>query len=615
MTDWSKSKVAELRTELKKRGLPQTGLKPVLVARLEAADNDEGTESEATVQALDNSSAAATSPDTISPVLASTDGPPNAPLQTETETETEAVETAAKVETQEPAQETAEIDVPTNLQRPAETVESSHSPAEEAHTSALPSVEPRETNEDQRKRKRRSQSPPPSARDSVRKRFRPDEEVSVDSSQSHAGVAEEVQVTSAEENAHGSESADTKMEDVEQEVGLDQRADSEDAGHALAEDALDHSSSHRDSRYKNLFPDTTTLTSAMGDIRDSEELEPERYVAQSLHPATSALYIRDFMRPLNPPTLKSHLAHLAAPPGHVDDPEVITEFYIDPIRTHAFVTFEKVSAAARVRSALHDRIWPNEKTRKPLWVDFVPAEKVAHWIDQEQETRGGGRGGKKWEILYDRDEHQVVTATLQEVGNIARPSQPARQTSAAPTTPPHGVHPDRILSVPTSPLHSQGQATAFSTGRERLDALFNYTSSKPTIYWQPVSKDTANRRLDSIDQALSKDGAAGRPLQGDFHRYTFEEDTVVDRGPEIFPGLRPPQGFRGPSGFGPRGGGSGGYQGRGGYASSFRGGRGSYDSYRGGYGGRGFDRWGGPDRRNDWRDERRDLRRDYDRRR
>ncbi|CAL3967852.1 hypothetical protein PZA11_007053 [Diplocarpon coronariae] len=623
MTDWNKLKVAELRAELKRRGLPQTGLKPALVARLAEAEaengnqneHEDGTESEATIQALDVSSAAAASPDSISPVLASASADVSAPRTRESEVEavekTEALEEAAQVQAAEPEVEllpaTSEEDVKDQQSEPLPATVEEQVPALEAHTSALPSVEPREANEDQKKRKRRSESPPPTATDSVRKRFRTDDESErAASTHSDGGLVEQHGIDA---DIITQDTEDAQMEDING-MGADDNTAADMGDRPGAEGALDNSTSpsnsRRDSRFKSLFPETTNPTTT-GDIRESEEREPERLIAPSIHPATPALYIRDFMRPLNPSQLQSHLAYLAAPPGQEEDPDVVSTFYIDPIRTHAFVSFTKVSAAARVRSALHDRIWPDEKTRKPLWVDFVPVEKVELWIEQEQDMRGGGRGGLKWEVLYDTNEEGIITATLQEVGSIPRSSQnhqPSMADSSPQAAQPRNVH------IPTSPLQNRGQATAFSTGRERLDDLFNCTASTPALYWQSVSEDIVNRRLDSICKSLSSDAASGLPVQGDIHRYTFEEDTVVDRGPEIFPGIRPPPGFRGPSGFGPRGGGSAGFQSRGGYPTQYRGGphhggRGGYDSYRG-RGGRGRG-----DRRDDWRDDWRYDRRDY----
>lgn len=578
MTDWNKLKVTELRAELKKRGLLQTGLKPVLVARLAELENEEGSESEATVQALDVSSAAATSPDGVSPVIATADGIPDAPQTAELDAQTaepeEKVDIAAEVEPQSEA-------VPAQ----AATIESSQATPKDQHTSALPSVEPLEANEDRQKRKRRSQSPPPSATDAARKRFRVSDEGTgisdeAGEAESGAGVADTKDVDDVKpvftEQSHEGD----RMEDVKGENEQIADADTEMAENPDAEGATydDPATRTRDSRFKNLFPETTP---AMGDVRESDEMEQERNIPPAIHPATSALYIRDFMRPLMPQQLKAHLASLAAPPGQEADPDAILSFFIDPIRTHAFVSFAKVSSASRVRSALHDRIWPDEKTRKPLWVDFVPAEKVDEWITIEEDTQAGGRGGKKWEVYYDTDGEGQAIVSLQEVGEVYRSSQPIRQPSITPL--PTSQAP---MTIPTGP---RGNPTATSVGTSRLDKLFKVTENKPPLYWLPVSESLANSRLDSIDRSLSKEAKSGTALVGgDVNRYTFENaNLLVDRGPEIFPGLRPPAGFRGPSGFG---GSRGAFQPRGGYGG-FRGGGmprggGGYDSYRGGRGGR-----------------------------
>jgi hypothetical protein len=339
----------------------------------------------------------------------------------------------------------------------------------------------------------------------------------------------------------------------------------------------------RDSRFKDLFPaqqkaPALEKSSSRDSAPEAMDIDTDRVISPAVHPATSALYIRDFMRPLNPAQLKSYLASLATPPSHDTDTDIIVNFYVDPIRTHAFVSLTSVSAAARVRSAIHDRIWPDERTRKPLWADFVPAEKVDRWIEEEQSTTGGRASGKKWEVYYDVDEDRNVTATLQESSTFPRapirqPSGPGPVPFSQPPTKPRGIEGAPLGPRAATQALRQNVASSLKT----LDKLFKATTAKPVLYFQPVSKELANKRLDSIDLATSKK-AVGPPVSGEINRYTFEDgDVLVDRGPEIFPGIRPPPGYRGPASRtgGPRG---GAYEGR----DSYRGGPPDrrYDSYR-----------------------------------
>lgn len=594
MTDWNKLKVVDLRAELKNRGLAQTGLKPALVARLAAAENGEGSESEATVQDdTQKLASSATSPDTISPTQPPSDlgsrpllpQTPSAPLpQTADEAQgpvTDPVDTSAAAERQTRAL----------ASEPTNTIDSSR---EDEHHSELPSVEPLELLADRQKRKRRSQSPPITALDASRKRLRQDSEADigegevVTTSADSAWVEKHNAVDAGEVNAaskevaldgKGVEPGPTIIDVAKEEIVVEDVPTKQEG--ASSEILEDSPSRPRDSRFKGLFstPQVPAMAPNMeqSKSRDSYEepadIEPDRIVSPAIHPATAALYIRDFMRPLNPTQLQNHLATLATPPGRDVDPDIIVDFYLDPIRTHAFISFTNVSAASRVRSALHGCIWPEERTRKALWVDFIPLEKVQDWINKEESTKPGGRSAaKKWEIVYETDEDRHVTAYLQEVGNvpvappsIQQPSMPV--LSSSPVAPP---------KAPTGPRASHNSAPMPVTNMKALDELFKSTESKPRLYWLPVDKSLANKRLDSMDDSTSK--AYVRGTGGEINRYTFEDgDILVDRGPEIFPGIRPPGGHRGgPRGGFRRGSGRGGYQGRGGGPER------PYDSYRGG---------------------------------
>lgn len=309
----------------------------------------------------------------------------------------------------------------------------------------------------------------------------------------------------------------------------------------------------KDGRFKDLFP-ASKMDQTVGDDA-MEGVEVDRTISPAIHPATTALYIRDFMRPLNSNTLKEYLTFLATPPSSETDPSIIQDFYLDTIRTHAYVSFSNISAASRVRSAIHGTVWPEETNRKPLWADFIPAEKVQDWIEEEKSCAGNGRtGGKKFEVAYEEDYHGKFIAVLRESDprNV-----PARQNSMAgmgiasaprggmtgvPLGPrssiPHDVNPydNRNLDMPRRPSHFPPTVSL------RLENGFKSTTASPLLYYQPVSKELVKKRLDNMDRITRSDYRRDEQAS-EIHRYTFEDgDKIVDRGPEVFEGIRPVRG-------------------------------------------------------------------------
>lgn len=601
MTDWSKQKVVDLKSELKRRGLPQTGLKPALVARLAAAEaeaengGEDGSpsESDTTVQG-DAARHAAASSDTASQIT--TTQP--APESHEVPAHSDAIEQLPAVVASESNEKEESATLAVSPLPQADNIEPTESlPQAGLSQSAEILVEPTELAEDRQKRKRRSQSPPPSATEASRKRLRPDDDLS-----EHAEPSEGIslveqsavitaEVTSSVDYVEAATKEDEIMEDAEATVDApftehttkSDAADDNRNGTASEQELeidtedrlhLERSSpvSERKDRFKGIFPTKASEDSKIGEAVSSLD-EEYRSISPAIHPATSALYIRDFMRPLKVDELKAHLRSLATPPGEEIDPDIMINFHVDTYRTHVFVAFQNISAAARVRSSLHERIWPDEKTRKPLWADFIPSEKVEEWVYEEETQNGGGRGGaRKWEIFYDVDADRNVTAMLQESSGVALPG-PQRPT-LTPSTP--ALQSKGVAGAPSGPRAEQVAQRA-GANLSTLNELFKSTTALPLLYWLPVDKSLANKRLDVIDDVTSKNFT---PRAGEeIHRYSFEDsDRFVDRGPEIFAGIRPPPGMR-------RGGGA-----RGGFRGSFRGGsdrnwdnyRGGQDGYRGG---------------------------------
>ncbi|EED12987.1 SAP domain protein [Talaromyces stipitatus ATCC 10500] len=291
----------------------------------------------------------------------------------------------------------------------------------------------------------------------------------------------------------------------------------------------------QDPRFRDLLP----ITKPSQPVQPEQDLQDDdRQVEPALHPATSTIYIRNLMRPLQPSSLKSHLQLLATPTGKEPDGESLVDFFLDSIKTHCFALFDSVSTASRVRSKLHGAVWPNERDRKPLWVDFVPDEKFDEWIKTEQDA-STGRGSQRWEVIYVYTENGVQVS-LQEVRNGARPGH-------TPTAPAHRYSPDaesRRQSQPSgTPLQQQQSG---GKGFKALDDRFRSTITKPKLYYLPVSRDIADKRLARFGTLMRKDSGRYGHGDDDMRRITFEDtDLFVDGGPEYRGGRNRGGGRRG----------------------------------------------------------------------
>ncbi|KAI0489865.1 hypothetical protein F4859DRAFT_462662 [Xylaria cf. heliscus] len=557
MTDYSRMKVVELKAELKRLGLPQNGLKAELVARLEeaAASEESPAETPAETEQSPAEATTATEPNEAQPSEVAKPAS-NSPEPSGTDSAHEPQATSI-----------TDIDMAQDSSRndPQAQVITPHAIASE--TPSLPTTD---VVQDVQKRKRRSTTPTPSD-EVARKRLRqddvdesrdatsdaasnkretpkPDNEdtdqvpmMDVDTSATHdEGRTDEVPEPDGEEDLSSGEPINGAREEGNTRSAI---TEVNDGGAGDVEDI-----GMPDAGATSLQRGTYSAIDDVGqETRDPEHSpSPEQDIEPSIHPATRALYIKNFMRPLRPQTVRDHLLELATPANAPLDSSTIANFYLDNIRTHAFAVFTSVSAASRVRTALHKRIWPDETNRKALWIDFIPPECIEDWIAIEQQARNTGNM-PRYEVVYDHDNDGNVLAKLEETDA----NQATRRGPASPI-----IHADRRTSIPTGPSrpsgienaptgprnpYSHNGPTSMYPGRqERLDSGFIKTKSGPPVLYRPVAPELIQRRLDILAQA--KDPQYSYDESGrDYHRYYFERDDVlVNRGPEIFLGIRPP---------------------------------------------------------------------------
>ncbi|KAH8430488.1 SAP domain protein [Aspergillus melleus] len=595
MADYSKWKVTDLKAELKRRGIPQTGLrvKQNFIDRLleEDAKGESEPVSEAPVDAQDTpqEDAQPVEPQQEAPeptandTTESHDPKPEEPPQEQVQPEEaqqqngeppaedkapEELPAADRTAEQPPqAPEAPEAQAPqedereasahpveqapgsTDAQQPAAEEETQQPKATEAVASAVPQISeantglstplaPEEVLEDRRKRKRRSQSPIPTPEALAHKKAKAENEepkVTLPEDKDSMDVDEGAQ---PDGDVPAQEAAD-KSGDAEPEhkpSPVQNEAQGEKPNESVPEETTKKDApAKQDVRFKGLFaapePEPRAASPPPEDAMDDDTVEPAK------HAATSALYVDGLMRPLQPNALKSHLLTLASPPGGSQDPDMITDFYLDSIKTHCFVSFVSVSAASRVRAALHNTVWPNERNRKTLFVDFIPENKLQEWIDLEEGSRRRGGPPPRWEVKYDRTE-DGVEAVLEEIDPRSAAPQAPRGREPAEFSRPPPTGPRAEMGDPSRRPSGHSEADSKprpGQGFKPLDDLFMSTTTKPKLYYLPVPRSVADRRLDRFDDLLRK-GSFPRRGGDEPRRITFEDgDLFVDHGPDFNP--------------------------------------------------------------------------------
>ncbi|KAG6214802.1 hypothetical protein E4U34_005973 [Claviceps purpurea] len=630
MTEWAKLKVVNLKAELKKRGLPQAGLKSELVARIEEFDAAQQAESSH-----------------HEPEPAAQDDAPQAVNDKDNATHHEEPASNGMTESaaheQEPVGGSSGSNAAEEIVQPEDTsapIEPEQAPEAEK--------EPEQQPPEQEAVQESEQQQPEQAAEHEPEQQRPEQEVEQEPEQQQPMQEVEQEPEQPQQQKTEPEPISALIADkapspdrvpavpvteTAQDQDEDQDVIMEDAGKATEEpqtasfhpgspsraapvsvEPSQLESQKRKRRSTSPVPQDEDIArkraraaspSPVGQHNTSHylpDVDYDRHVEPSIHPATSALYINNLMRPLRPADLRAHIVALAAAPGSPPDDDIVIKFHLDFIRTHALICLSSVSAASRVRQLLHGRVWPNESNRKALHIDFIPPDKMDSWIAMEES--GGRRAATRWEVTYTPSADgstihaDLVTASISYSSSSNRPLAPPPSSRLPPSA--SAILPrDSVNSAPLGPRGYSDRLDAYNnpptgprgSGPRRQTATNSpsyqppgeeqYTHTQPAIAFSLVSEDLAEKRLANMRSYYVRDK---RPLGREINRYSFEDGfSFVDRGREIFEGIRPPHRERGGGGGG-GGGGRGGMRGDGGRGRRGGGGGGGLGGSGGGSG-------------------------------
>ncbi|KAG6139885.1 hypothetical protein E4U38_007823 [Claviceps purpurea] len=586
MTEWAKLKVVNLKAELKKRGLPQAGLKSELVARIEEFDAAQQAESSH-----------------HEPEPAAQDDAPQAVNDNDNATHHEEPASNGMTESaaheQEPVGGSSGSNAAEEIVQPEDTsapIEPEQAPeAEKEPEQQPPEQEAVQESEQQRPEQEVEQEP---------EQQQPMQEVEQEPEQPQQQKTEPEPISAsiADKAPSPDRVPAVPVTETAQDQDEDQDVIMEDAGNATEEpqtasfhpgspsraapvpvEPSQLESQKRKRRSTSPVPQDEDIArkraraaspSPVGQHNTSHylpDVDYDRHVEPSIHPATSALYINNLMRPLRPADLRAHIVALAAAPGSPPDDDIVIKFHLDFIRTHALICLSSVSAASRVRQLLHGRVWPNESNRKALHIDFIPPDKMDSWIAMEES--GGRRAATRWEVTYTPSADgstihaDLVTASISYSSSSNRPLAPPPSSRLPPSA--SAILPrDSVNSAPLGPRGYSDRLDAYNnpptgprgSGPRRQTATNSpsyqppgeeqYTHTQPAVAFSLVSENLAEKRLANMRSYYVRDK---RPLGREINRYSFEDGfSFVDRGREIFEGIRPPHRERGGGGGGYR---------------------------------------------------------------
>ncbi|KAL6227816.1 hypothetical protein ACLB2K_001772 [Fragaria x ananassa] len=207
----------------------------------------------------------------------------------------------------------------------------------------------------------------------------------------------------------------------------------------------------------------------------SEDTPKERVVPPSQKPPTNSLKIDHFLRPF---TLKA-VHELLGKTGKV------TDFWMDQIKTHCFVTYSSVEEAVETRNGLYNLQWPTNGGRL-LVADFVDPQEVQTRV-QNPQTPVTPVSAPVAPAISATAQHQPSPRLSRQQLQQQLPPPP----SLPPPPPLSSLPPKERLPLPPPPPLLEKVDPPLVT----LDDLFRKTKATPRIYYLPLSQEQVEAKL------------------------------------------------------------------------------------------------------------------------
>nr|XP_009792397.1 PREDICTED: apoptotic chromatin condensation inducer in the nucleus-like isoform X4 [Nicotiana sylvestris]XP_016456977.1 PREDICTED: apoptotic chromatin condensation inducer in the nucleus-like isoform X5 [Nicotiana tabacum] len=208
---------------------------------------------------------------------------------------------------------------------------------------------------------------------------------------------------------------------------------------------------------KDFFQPSLRRSFSRSDSMAKEEPPKERVVPPSSKVPTNSLLIENFLRPF---TLKA-VQELLSKTG------TVTNFWMDAIKTHCFVSFSSVEEAIETRNAVYNLQWPPHGG-KLLVAEFVDPQGVKDKVEAPPQSPST---------------HATPVTTIPAAALPSAQSQPSpRQQMQNKQLQPEKLPPPPLPEKLDPPIVT-------------LDDLFKKTKATPRIYYLPLSDEQVADKL------------------------------------------------------------------------------------------------------------------------